>query len=96
MSISNNLYPPIINTYMPSFIRSDVCRVYFSLSDFNKFDDVKNNVQVVVNDKNTNQSVLNPSTYPAGIKITTLQEDKSINGNMRYFIEIFPLLSSFD
>ena len=90
MSISNNLYPPIINTYMPSFIRSDVCRVYFSLSDFNKFDDVKNNVQVVVNDKNTNQSVLNPSTYPAGIKITTLQEDKSINGNMRYFIEILP------
>lgn len=90
MSISNNLYPPIINTYMPSFIRSDVCRVYFSLSDFNKFDDVKNNVQVVVNDKNTNQSVLNPDVYPAGIKITTLQEDKTILGNMRYFIDILP------
>ena len=90
MSISNNLYPPIINTYMPSFIRSDVCRVYFSLSDFNKFDDVKNNVQVVVNDKNTNQSVLNPDVYPAGIKITTLQEDKTTLGNMRYFIDILP------
>ena len=90
MSISNNLYPPIINTYMPSFIKSDVCRVYFSLSDFNKFDDVKNNVQVVVNDKNTNQSVLNPDIYPAGIKITTLQEDKTILGNMRYFIDILP------
>ena len=90
MSISNNLYPPIINTYMPSFIRSDVCRVYFSLSDFNKFDDVKNNVQVVVNDKNTNQSVLNPDVYPAGIKITTLQEDKTILGNMRYFVDILP------
>lgn len=90
MSISNNLYPPIINTYMPSFIRSDVCRVYFSLSDFNKFDDVKNNVQVIVNDKNTNQSVLNPDVYPAGIKITTLQEDKTILGNMRYFVDIVP------
>ena len=90
MSISNNLYPPIINTYMPSFIRSDVCRVYFSLSDFNKFDDVKNNIQVVVNDKNTNQSVLNPDVYPAGIKITTLQEDKTILGNMRYFVDILP------
>ena len=90
MSISNNLYPPIINTYMPSFIRSDVCRVYFSLSDFNKFDDIKNNVQVVVYDKNTNQSVLNPDIYPAGIKITTLQEDKTILGNMRYFVDILP------
>ena len=90
MSISNNLYPPIINTYMPSFIRNDVCRVYFSLSDFNKFDDVKNNIQVVVNDKNTNQSVLNPDVYPAGIKITTLQEDKTILGNMRYFVDILP------
>ena len=90
MSISNNLYPPIINTYMPSFIRNEVCRVYFSLSNFNKFDDVRNNVQIVVNDKNTNQSVLSPDLYPAGIKITTLQEDKSVSGNMKYYVEILP------
>ena len=90
MSISNNLYPPIINTYMPSFIYNDKCRVYFSLSNFNKYEDVRNNVQVVVNDKNTNQSVLNTTLYPAGIKITTLQVDNSVSGNMKYYIEITP------
>ena len=90
MSISNNLYPPIINTYMPAFIQNQPCRVYFSLSDFNKYEDVKNNVQVMINDKNTNQSVLNSTLYPAGIKITSLNEDKNISGNMRYYIDILP------
>ena len=90
MSISNNLYPPIINTYMPAFIQNQPCRVYFSLSDFNKYEDVKNNVQVMINDKNTNQSVLNSTLYPAGIKITSLNEDKNISSNMRYYIDILP------
>lgn len=90
MSISNNLYPPIVNTYMPAFIQNQSCRVYFSLSDFNKYEDVKNNVQVMINDKNTNQSVLNSTLYPAGIKITSLNEDKNISSNMRYYIDILP------
>ena len=90
MSISNNLYPPIINTYMPAFIQNQPCRVYFSLSDFNKYEDVRNNVQVMINDKNTNQSVLNSTLYPAGIKITSLNEDKNISSNMRYYIDILP------
>ena len=90
MSISNNLYPPIINTYMPSFIYKEACRVYFSLSNFNKYEQVANNVQITVNDKNTNQSVLNSTTYPAGIKITTLQEDPTVSGHMKYYVEILP------
>ena len=32
MAININLYPPIVNTYMPAFLVDDVCRVYFSLS----------------------------------------------------------------
>ena len=92
MNILNNLYPPIINTYMPSFIinNQEPCKVYFSLSDFNSFREVERNVQIVVNDKNTNQSVLNPTLYPAGIKITNLKEDKSNSTNMRYYVEIYP------
>ena len=96
MNVINNLYPPIINTYMPSFIikndspEPQPCKIYFSLSDYNNFDDVVNNVQIVVNDKNTNQSVLNPTLYPAGIKITNIQEDKTNDTNMRYFVTIYP------
>jgi hypothetical protein len=81
---------------MPSFIianngaEQESCRVYFSLSNFNKLDDVRNNVQVVVNDKNTNQSVLNPTLYPAGIKITNIQEDRVNDTDMRYYITIHP------
>ena len=90
MNIINNLFPPIINTYMPSFnIQQGVCRVYFSLSDFNSYAQVKNYVQVTVNDKNTNQSVLNPDLYPAGIKIVNeMQKDNTVETDMKYFIEI--------
>ena len=90
MNIINNLFPPIINTYMPSFnIQQGVCRVYFSLSDFNSYTQVKNYVQVTVNDKNTNQSVLNSDLYPTGIKIVNkMQKDNTIETDMKYFIEI--------
>lgn len=90
MNIINNLFPPIINTYMPSFnVQQGVCRVYFSLSDFNSYAQVKNYVQVTVNDKNTNQSVLNPDLYPTGIKIVNeMQKDNTVETDMKYFIEI--------
>ena len=97
MNTVNNLFPPIINTYMPSFIKNKSninggkCRVYFSLSDFNNYSQVCKNIQVTVNDKNTNQSVLNPDLYPAGIKIISqLGEDNTIKTKMKYFIDIMP------
>lgn len=107
ISIVNNLYPPLINTYMPSFDINDTiplpeeeaekgktkevkpCRVYFALSDFNSLNDISTaGVQVVVNDRNSNRSVLNPELYPGEIKITELYEDKTIEGKYRYYIEI--------
>ena len=40
--IGNNLYPPIVSTYMPAFIRTTACRIYFSLSIYNSIEEIKN------------------------------------------------------
>lgn len=87
--IENNLYPPIISTWMPAFIRTSACRIYFSLSVYNSVEEIKN-VQVIINNQNTNLSALDPKLYPSGIKITSLQFDNSIEGEDKYFITIFP------
>ena len=60
MAININLYPPIVNTYMPAFLVDDVCRVYFSLSQYNIIEDIEN-VQVTLRNQNTNDSMLNRS-----------------------------------
>ena len=63
--MSSSLYPPVIATYMPAFTSSS-CRVYFNLSNYQG--EVPGWVQVIVNDQRTNASVLDPETYPLGIK----------------------------
>ncbi len=87
--IINNLYPPIINTWMPAFVRTAACKVYFSLSNYNSIDDIRN-AQVIVSNQSTNLSVLNTDQYPAGIKITNINIDNSIQGNNKYYIIISP------
>lgn len=87
--IGNNLYPPITDTYMPAFVRTTACRIYFSLSIYNSIEEIKN-VQVIISNQNTNLSALAPSLYPAGIKLTTLQKDESRAGDDKYFITINP------
>lgn len=87
--IRNNLYPPIVATYMPAFIRTQSCKIYFSLSMYNSYEDIKN-VQVIISNQNTNISALKTSTYPAGIKITNLNIDSSIDGDDKYYITISP------
>jgi hypothetical protein len=85
--ISNNLYPPLIPTWMPSFDKDSECRVYFSLSIYNDSDDIKN-VQVIVNYQNNNLSALNSTKYPAGIKIDTLKVNNDIQGDNKYYITL--------
>ena len=85
----NNLYPPILETYMPAFVRTQTCKVYFSLSIYNSYEDIKN-VQVIVSNQNTNISVLKTSLYPTGIKITNINIDNSIVGDNKYYINISP------
>lgn len=88
MAINNNLYPGIVDTYMPAFLIDDsVCRVYFSLSDFNVPSDIKY-VQITILNQKTNMSVLDSTKYPSKIKVTTLQLDSSRPGDDKYYFEI--------
>lgn len=87
--IGNNLYPPILATYMPAFVRTTACKIYFSLSIYNSIEDIQN-VQVIISNQNTNLSALVSTKYPAGIKITTLQKDDNVTGDNKYFITINP------
>lgn len=70
MGTLDNLYPPVINSYMPAFIISPVkendkntkhtgtVRVYFSISKYNSLEDIKQ-VWVSVNDQFTNKNLVN-------------------------------------
>ena len=85
MAISNSLYPPIVDTYMPAFIvATGECRVYFSLSKYNNPENIKS-VWVSVSNQYTNKSVL---TSVTGLKATTLEEDIARNGDDRYYVSI--------
>ena len=89
--IENNLYPPILDTWAPAFVRISACRVYFSLSNYNSINDIDiNKTQIIVNSQNTNLSVLNAETYPSGIKISSIAVDESVQGDNRYYVTISP------
>lgn len=90
-----NLYPPVVDTYMPAFLigsgdsLKDTCRVYFSLSLYNSDSDIAN-VQVIVSDQDTNMSVLDTEKYPTGIMLTPLRTDLTKASKDRYYIDITP------
>lgn len=92
---NSNLYPPVIDTYMPAFLADGnneikkICRVYFSISSFNSIKEL-NHAQVVLNNQNTNISVLNKTKYPCGIKLTKIYEDITRVSEDKYYIEIEP------
>ena len=92
MATNINLYPPIVETYIPAFLigsdtDKDVCRVYFTLSMFNTTAEIAN-VQVSVRNQYTNLSVLSKTKYPSEIMIAALQEDATRISDDRYYIEI--------
>ena len=95
MAAINNLYPPIVDTYMPAFlinsenVEKNICRVYFSLSLFNTQEQIAN-VQIVVRNNTTNLNALNPTKYPSGIKISQLKIDDTKVTDDKYYIEIEP------
>ena len=88
MAITSNLYPPLMNDTIPSFIRTKTCRIYFSLSNYNSATDIKN-VQISLINQKTNQSAFDPINYPSGIKIATMLYDSNIQNDYNYYIEIF-------
>ena len=93
MAVNINLYPPVVDTYMPAFlvgssdIQKNTCRVYFSISLYNSLNDIKN-AQVTVANQNTNLSVLNKSKYPCEIMLTDIKTDLTRTSDDKYYIEI--------
>lgn len=88
-SLVNNLFPPIIDTYMPAFVRSGPCYIYFSLSPYNSLDDILN-AQVTVTNQSNNMTALSTNKYPTGIMIKEIQEDYSRTTDDKYYITIMP------
>ena len=98
MAIEQNLYPPIMPDVIPAFIRTETCKVYFSLSIYNTVTDIKN-VQVSLINQKTNKTAFRLKKdeehpvypyYPSGIKLTDLRVDPLITNNYKYYIEISP------
>lgn len=87
MALLSNLYPPIMPSVIPSFVRTSTCKIYFSISEYNSFSDILN-VQISLIDIETNTSAFDSSLYPVGIKLAELKQDSQIEDDYRYYIEI--------
>lgn len=66
-----------------------ICRVYFALSVYNKFYQLKN-AQVTVRNQATNRSALHRQKYPCEIALKQIKKDTTRTTNDKYYIEIRP------
>ena len=89
MAVLSNLYPPILPDTCPAFVRTQPCRIYFSLSIYNLITDIQH-VQVSLINQRTNASAFDMTKYPSGIKITNFMYDPEAPDNYNYYIEIYP------
>lgn len=88
MAVNINLYPGVVDTFMPAFlVDSRICRVYFSISQYNVETDIKN-VQVTIVNQKTNSSALSVAKYPSAIMLTQLKRDDERPGEDKYYIDI--------
>ena len=95
MSATLNIYPPVIDTYMPAQITGENLRVYFSISDYNDIDDIVN-AQVTISDQESNLSVLDRTKYPSQIMLKTINEDPLVETDSKYYVTIAPTDGTFD
>lgn len=59
---SKTLYPPILDSWMPSFVIEDGCKIKFNLSNFNSLSDINvNNIQVTIRDASNNRAIVQDS-----------------------------------
>lgn len=84
-----NLYPPQMPTYQDAFLATETCRVYFSLSIYNSFNEINKNAQVTISNQQTNKSVLAQTKYPNEIKLCEVKRDAA-RASDQYYIEISP------
>lgn len=88
-NLTNNLFPPIVETWAPGFLETASARVYFGFSMYNSTSQVKN-IQISVANVMTNRSELNSSLYPSGIKLSPIKLDSSKKDDYKYYVEIAP------
>ena len=100
ITLVNNLYPPVIDSYMPAYIQSaSQYRVNISLSQFNTFEDVRLDAAQILITNINNENMINSDTSEYLIK-TLEKEDPSnpLNKNCSFTLlasdligEILPL-----
>ena len=86
------LYPPLVDTYMPAFINTDSCRIYFSITSFNNIASI-GHVQLTVRYLDNNQSALNPNLWKSEIKVCPKNYDSvtvGIPDEYRNYITLDP------
>jgi len=66
-----------------------ICRVYFSLSPFNKLSQITN-AQITVRSQLTNLTVLHKTKYPCEIMLQNIKTDNTVTSDAKYYIEIRP------
>ncbi len=82
-----NLYPPVVSTYMPAFLNTEDCKLYFSLSPYNNFSDIKY-AQVSIVYQNSNLSALKKE-YKNDIKVCDIHIDENVkNSDQKYYVVI--------
>lgn len=91
---SNNLFPPIIDDYLPAFLQADnSCNIVFKLAQFNKETEFDLSLtQITISNLNTNKSMLNPQKYPNEIKIA----EATSNGDGTYSIILNNIEKKYD
>ena len=77
ITLVNNLYPPVIDSYMPAYIQSaSQYRVNISLSQFNTFEDVRLDAAQILITNINNENMINSDDSEYLIK-TLEKEDPS-------------------
>ena len=97
-NLNFTLYPPIVDTYMPAFINTEACTIYFSLSSYNSLEDISG-LQFTLKRQSNNITALKKKVGAGyeNLSMVTLRQDqiqKTITetGEVQYSFQINPSL----
>lgn len=79
-TVLSTLYPPLVDTFMPAFPKTESAVINFSISPYNNRDSITK-LHVSAVDQRTNLSVLKSSGY-----LTSSNNENSIDNNSSYFV----------
>lgn len=88
---SSTLYPPIVDTYMPIFLKSEEgtrCEIWFSYSPY--MSEQCSYVQLTINDQKTNKTVLDTTIWPSGI--AAFQVEQAQQGTKEFAMNLYRIV----